>query len=358
MSDEPIEDGGAVEQTPAISDRLNEFTERESFVAVAAVVAVALVPWLLVDAPVLSEIIQGYRGLPSLIMIFGIVVLGFNLLLGYIRLISFGHAAFFGGAAYAAGIFSDAVLGSPLAMVVVGTVVATLLAWIIGYLSIRRGGVYFAVLTLTFGQMLYYLALGPAKALTNGDNGFTSVQLNPVLGVFELEHALPLVGNWMYVLAGGFAVLAIVAVNRIVNSPYGLIFRAIGQNEQRVEFLGLHVWRYKLMAFILSGTFAGIGGSLFTIHEVYVPLGSLYWVQSGDFIIMTVLGGLGSLVGPVLGAAVFLYIENVVSGFAGLGSYWLLILGIVFATVVWLFPEGLWGIIKTGVGRISNRGED
>ena len=151
----------------------------------------------------------------------------------------------------------------------------------------------------------------------------------------------------------GFAAVAmLVAVwvgNRIVNSPYGLIFEALGENEERVEFVGLNVFRYKLMAFVISAVFAGVGGALFVIHEQYIhPTTGLYWIQSGDFVIMTVLGGTGSLVGPVFGALVFEYVANVISGvtlpgIGSIGSLWRFVLGAVFVTIVWVFPEGIYG---------------
>lgn len=351
MTEDPelIEDGG-VQGSASLGDRWDEIKQRESFVAIGALIAVALTPWIMVRAPITSDIIQGYSALPPLIMIYGIVVLGFNLLLGYLKLVSFGHAAFFGGAAYAAGILSNLSYGSPILMVVVGVVAATLLAWVIGFLSIRRGGVYFAVLTLTFGQMMYFWSQGPGAWLTNGSDGYTAVQTEPLLGMIDIHGEIAFFGSILYLFIGGLTVLTVIVTYRILNSPYGLILKAIGQNEQRVNFVGLNVWRYKLMAFILSGAFAGLGGALFTIHESYVPLGSLYWVQSGDFVIMTALGGAGTVVGPVLGAAVFAWTEFVLSGFPLLGNFWLLILGLIFATVVWLFSDGLWGLI-TSIGK-------
>jgi branched-chain amino acid transport system permease protein len=125
-----------------------------------------------------------------------------------------------------------------------------------------------------------------------------------------------------------------------------MVFQAIRENEQRAEFVGLNVWRYKLMSFILSGAFAGVAGSLFTIHGSYVPLQSLYWTESGEIVIMAVLGGTGSLFGPMVGAGLYLYVENIVSGFGTVGEFWHLILGILFVLVIWLFPRGIWGLLR------------
>ncbi|MEF8778301.1 MAG: branched-chain amino acid ABC transporter permease, partial [Natronomonas sp.] len=183
--------------------------------------------------------------------------------------------------------------------------------------------------------------------LTRGEDGFTSVSVEPLLGAFELDTAFvgifgTLFHDFAYVFYAVFFVLAVAVSVRIVRSPYGAIFRAISENEQRVEFLGLNVWRYKLAAFTLSGAFAGVAGGLHTIHAEYVAVDSLYWITSGDIVIMTVLGGVGSLFGPVTGVIAFLYVENIVSGEI---AYWLLVLGLLFVVVVWLFPEGIWGII-------------
>jgi branched-chain amino acid transport system permease protein len=308
--------------------------------------------------------IGGYSGLPSLVLIYGIIVIGFNLLLGYTGLLSFGHAAFFGTAAYGAGIFSAQVSGSPILMLLVGTVLATLLAWPIGFLSIRRSGVYFAVLTLTFGQMLYFFALGPGAALTNGDNGYSDVNIGEVFGMIDLGTPLPFITSFEYLFVGVLFLGALAVANRIVNSPYGLIFEALGENEQRVEFVGMNVFRYKLMAFVLSAMFAGLGGALFVMHEAYIhPNTGYYWIQSGDFVIMTVLGGTGSLIAPVFGALTFEYIANVIPGvtlpvIGSIGSRWRLVLGVVFVFVVWVFPRGIFGALRDLTGLLRSRLSD
>ena len=370
MSEEPIEgaateDGGTVIESGQTRKLFGgRLDPAESRVIVLSAIVFALFPWLFARAPVVSGILDGYQGLATLILIWGIFAIGFDLLLGYTGLLSFGHAAFWGGAAYAAGIFSAQVSGEPILMVIAGTVFAVLLAWVLGFLSLRRGGIYFAILTLAFGQMLFYLSSSPLAFLTNGENGYTNVEVDPLLGIIHLEGDLPsllgyFLGTWLYVFVALFTILAIAVAYRLLNSPYGLVFQAIRENEQRAEFVGLNVWRYKLMSFILSGAFAGVAGSLFAIHGQYVPLESLLWTSSGEVVIITVLGGTGSLFGPLLGAAVYLYVENIVSGIAqltvpftdivlidGFGTYWHLILGLVFVAVVALFPRGIWGIIE------------
>jgi branched-chain amino acid transport system permease protein len=358
-TDEPTGAGvSLVERYEAFTDGIGE----EIVVIVVATVAVAVFPWLFSEAPVVSDVLDGYRGLATLMLIWAIFAIGFDLLLGYTGLLSFGHAAFWGGAAYAAGIFSAEVTGEPLLVVLAGTTFAVLFAWFLGYLSLRRGGIYFSILTLAFAQMLFYMASSPLAFLTNGENGFTSVEITPLLGVLELGSEAPfhmLLGEWLYVFVAVFTVAAIATAYRILNSPYGTVFRAIRENEQRAEFVGLNVWRYKLMSFVLSGAFAGVAGSLFTIHGNYVPLESLYWTESGEIVIMTVLGGVGSLFGPIFGAGVYLYVENIVSGMEALtipfteivlisnfGVYWHILLGLVFVVVVVGFPRGIWGMLE------------
>jgi branched-chain amino acid transport system permease protein len=389
--DRETDGGTTVDVAPAepnTIDRLVAAKDSERFVAVAAVVGMVLLPVFLIDVLGMADDlfgvgVGGFVGLPNLILSFGIVVVGYNLLLGYTGLLSFGHAALFGSAAYAAGIFSNEVVASPLLAIFVGIVVAALLAWPIGFLSIRRSGVYFAVLTLTFGQMLYFYAFGPGSWLTNGDDGYTTFDVTGgarLFGAFDtkatiselvreftgLQLLIPegLDMTLSYVLAGLLAVAAIVAAHRIIKSPYGLILRGIGQNEQRVEFVGLNVFRYKLMAFVLSGVFAGAGGGLYALYKAGLtvhPDATLYWIVSGDFVIMTAVGGVGSLAGPLIGAVVFEYIALVVQGItipgldAQIGSLWRLLLGVVFVIVVASFPDGIYGGLSSLGTRVVNR---
>jgi len=380
VSDKPAEtadaaeDGGTVvEPTERRVPTWDRLVESELFVVGVTAIAVALFPWLFARAPVVSDVLNGYQDLASLILIWGIFAMGFNLLLGYTGLLSFGHAAFWGGAAYAAGLFSTQVSSSPLLIVAAGTAFAALLAWILGFVALRRGGIYFAILTLAFGQMMYYMALSPLSWITNGENGYTSVEVGQLFGSFYLRYPVPglewLLGTWQYAFVGGITVLCVAVAYRIIKSPYGMVFRAIRENEQRAEFVGLNVWRYKLMAFIISGALAGVAGSLFTIHGAYVPLESLYWTTSGEVVIMAVLGGVGSLLGPIVGAGLYLYVENITSGVReltlpltdvvlvdGFGAYWHLILGLVFVAVVVLFPRGIWGLFEDLAGKIRRLG--
>jgi branched-chain amino acid transport system permease protein len=350
VSDEPSDAAAAatteVERGRTLAARWRDFRDRELSTVVLMAVGVLVFP------VVFNSLLDGYTQLATLILIWGIFAVGFDILLGYTGLLSFGHAVFWGGAAYAAGIFSASVSSAPLLVILAGTAFAVVLSVVVGVLSLRRGGIYFAILTLTFGQMAFYLATSPLAFLTNGENGFTSVDIGPLLGVLDLHQPLPgafgmLPGSTLYLFVGVVAVAAVAAASRILHSPYGTVFRAIRENERRAEFVGLDVRRYKLMSFVISAAFAGVAGSLFTIEGNYVPLDSLYWTTSGEVVIMAALGGVGSLFGPLLGAAVYLYIEFIVSGMEVIGPFWHLILGAVFVAVIVLFPAGIWGGVET-----------
>jgi len=352
-----------VDGSPSLYDRWIEIRGNEGTIAALTILGVALAPFLLVTLP--GELgfprsYSWYHSLVTLTLIWGIFALGYDLLLGFTGLLSFGHAIFWGTAAYASGIFSANVTGSPLAMVLVGTLTAVLFAWVIGWISLRRGGIYFAILTLAFGQMIYYIFLSPLGGITGGENGFNGVEVGSLLGVIDLDAGVPFVPSmfvesWMYVFVGTAMVLAVVAGYRILNSPYGVILRAIRENEQRAEFVGLNVWRYKLTAFILSGAFAGVAGSLYTIYSSYVPIeNTLNWVVSGDVVVITVLGGVGSLFGPIFGAGLYMYVANIVSGMPVIGTFWHMILGLVFIGVIVLMPEGIWGRVQWVRDRVTD----
>ncbi len=386
MSDEtPVSEApaGAVDEEPAEPTFGDLFFPhgREIRFAAGLLVGLILYPWLFTTAPVISGFLQGYSPLTSLILIWGIFGVGFDILLGYTGLLSFGHAIFWGGAAYTAGIVSEEFIGSPLVMVGVGIVFAIIMALVIGFISLRRSGIYFSILTLAFGQMMFFLSASPLEGLTNGVDGFTGVSVGPLLGMFNLGSDLPIpiaaefLGTWLYLFIAVITFFTLLLAYRIINSPYGLVFQAIRENEQRAEFVGLNVWRYKLMSFTISGAFAGVAGALYAIHQQYVPLGSLNWAVSGEIVIITVLGGVGSLVGPLFGAGLYLYIENIISGMENLvlpftdiiliqdfGVFWHLILGAMFVLVVWFLPEGIYnwfGAVRARLTAIAqaNMGE-
>jgi ABC-type branched-subunit amino acid transport system permease subunit len=291
--------------------------------AVVAAVMIAL-PWIL-------PYVGGYPELATRILIWGIFALGFDLLVGFTGYLSFGHAAFWGIGAYCAGFYL--LHGSPNALpaILIGVAVATAVSVVLGYLTLRRYGIYFAVLTLAFAEMFYYAALAPLQDWTGGDNGLTGIP-TPVLA------GIPLDGDAIHYFVVVCAILAVYVARRIVRSPFGLMLRAIKSNETRLRFTGINVYRYKVAAFVISGLYAGLAGTLYAIYETYVPTESLHWVTSGEVVMMSVIGGLGTLLGPMIGAGIVLYLENVLSAST---EQWLLIQGLIFMAFVIFLPGGI-----------------
>lgn len=297
---------------------------RELAVMIATAVVLVALPWIL-------PLVGGYRELATRIVIWAIFALGFDLLIGLTGLLSFGHAAMWGAGAYAAGYWL--LNGSPDAGIALacGTAVAALLSVVLGFLCLRRQGIYFAILTLAFGEMLYFAALSPLQQWTGGENGLTGLPAARLFG-------MALDADAMYALVAAIAFAGVYTARRIVRSPYGLILRALRANERRLQATGFHVDRYKLVIFVVSGIYAGIAGSLYAIYETYVPTESLHWGTSGQVVMMSVIGGLGTLFGPMFGAGLILYLQNVLSAWT---EQWLLIQGAVFMAVVIFFPGGL-----------------
>lgn len=321
----------------------------ERFILLASVLFVLLFSYVFGRAPVVSDVLQGYHGLALTMLIWSIFALGFNLLLGQTGLLSFGHAMFFGTASYAAALFALHVYNDPLVIVLAGMLAAVALGVIAALILLRLHTVYFAIVALAIAQFLYFLAREPLVEITRGINGL-DVSRTAVLGVFDLDHRYggllgTLVVDNLYVFVGAFFVAVVVFITRVRKSPYGLIFKAIRENETRASFIGLNVWRYKFSAFLLSAAVVGIAGGLMAVHTQFAGVERLHWSISGNIVVMTVLGGLGTIVGPVLGTFVFFYFQGIVNGFPTLGDYWLLLLALSFTAVVWVYPDGLWGMI-------------
>ena len=351
MSGDARGDGGqatgeTVGREPTAVDPQTPLYKREPVIIGLTAVFVLVFQFAFSNAP----IIGGYDSLATLILIWGIFAMGYDLLHGYTGLLSFGHAAFWGMGGLVAGMLVEHLgVDFPLVLVAAGLVVGVLTAWVIGWLSLRRGGIYFAILTLAFGQMIYFTMLGPMQVFTGGDDGLR-VAIGDLFGFIPLEAGVPLltplgvVGSWMYMLAAVITVVTVAFAYRVLNSPYGMVFVAIKENEQRAEFIGLNVWRYKLMAFILSGGIAGLAGGLHTVDVSAANSASLYWVVSGDVVVMSILGGVGTLFGGIVGAAIYLYFKFVMVSF--IGPLWHLVLGAMFVAVIVLFPNGIWGGVR------------
>lgn len=281
------------------------------------------------------------------IMIFAIAVVGFDILIGYTGYVSFGQALFFGGGAYSTA-FAVEYFGLSFLPAVLGTVVLTILiAALIGVLSFRRRGVYFALLTLAFAQMFWTMGFIWPN-ITGGNEGFSFDRPPLDLGIVEISMA----GNVpMYVVTFVVVALAVFFAVRIVESPYGQVLKAIRENEERTEFLGYNTLHYKLLAFIIAGGYAGLAGSLYAMFTQFSFLNLLFWHQSGDLLMMVLIGGLGSIYGPVLGVFLFILLRDYLSAIT---PEWPLVLGGVFVLVILFSPDGLVGIYN----RISRRFRD
>ncbi len=335
----------------------------EPFIAVAAVVFVLLFSWSISSAPIVSGLVDGYHQLAVNMLPWMILGLSFNLLLGQTGLLSFGHAMFWGGAGYAAALFAIYVTGSPLLMVAAGVTFAVVLAFLAALVLLRLHGVYFAIVTLAIAQTLYRLVREPLEPITRGINGLRPT-FDPLLGTFgfgEYSGLLAFLGSGMYVFVGIFFVATVVLIARIRKSPYGLIFKAIQENETRARFVGLDVWRYKFAAFLLSAAIGGLAGTLyFMATGPGATAGSvvperMLWTQSGNLVVMVVLGGLGTIAGPLMGVFFFQWMGNYFNGLefvipglellGPIGAYWQLIVALAFTAVVWTYPSGIWGMI-------------
>ena len=265
---------------------------------------------------------------------FAIFAIAFNLLLGYTGLLSFGHAAFFGGAAYVtAWLLQEKHLTPELALIG-GTLAAAAAGVVVGAIAIRRQGIYFAMVTLALSYMLYFFFL--QAPFTGGENGLQGIERGKLLGLFSLDGDIALYFFVLTVFVGVFAL-----VLRIVHSPYGQVLKAIRENEPRAISLGYNVDRYKLLAFVLSASLAGLGGALKVLVLHLATLQDVRWEQSGEVILMTLLGGLGTFAGPVLGAFTVVGLQNYLSDRAG--SWTGVIIGCIFVLCVVAFRKGFVG---------------
>ncbi len=267
------------------------------------------------------------------ILCFALFAAGFNLLLGYTGLLSFGHAAFFGGGAYFTA-HAVKVWGlSPELGILTGVAGAAVLGLVMGLIAIRRQGIYFAMITLALSQMFFFFCL--QAGFTNGEDGIQSVPRGVFLGVLDLSNQI----NMYYFVLGVF-LLGIFAIWRIINSPFGMILKSIRENEARATSLGYTVARYKLAAFVMSAAIAGLAGSVKSLVFQFATLTDVGWQMSGEVILMTLLGGIGTLIGPVIGAGLVVTLQNYL---ATSPLPVTVITGVVFMVCVLLFRRGLVG---------------
>ncbi|WP_454625179.1 branched-chain amino acid ABC transporter permease [Bradyrhizobium cenepequi] len=303
-----------------------------------SIAVLAILPWVLPS-----------KALAVNVLIYGVVVMGYNLLFGYTGLLSFGQAAFFGSGAYLTGIAIGR-YGLPwFAAVALAVALSTLLAAAIGVVSTRTRGIYFSMVTLALAQLVYYVAL-QASSFTGGENGLRgfTVERISLLG-FPVNFLDPV--NKYYVLML-FAALAMWFQSRILNSPFGAVIEAIRDNEQRARACGYNVERCKLIVFMLSGAISSLGGCMFALHLSIVPLDILHYQTSGMIVMMVLLGGARSFFGPFVGAATFLILEDVISLWT---SHWQIFVGAIFILFVLFLPKGIWGTLLEALPRRGRR---
>jgi len=269
------------------------------------------------------------------VLCFALFASAFNLLIGYVGLLSFGHAMFFGFAAYVMG-HTVKVLGWPTeAGLLAATLAAGAIGAVVGLIAIRRQGIYFAMVTLALAQMVYFYCL--QSPFTGGEDGIQAIPRRPLFGVIDIANDLTLYYVVLAIFLAGFAL-----INRTIHSPFGQVLKAIRENEPRAISLGYHVNRYKLVAFTLSAALAGLAGATKAIVFQLASLTDVQWQMSGEVVLMTLVGGLGTVLGPSVGAAVIITMQNYLKG---LGEWVLVIQGLIFVATVMLFRRGVVGEI-------------
>ena len=279
-----------------------------------------------------------YLDLVRRIMIFAIAALSLNLILGYGGMISFGHAAYLGIGAYAVGVLAHYGISDGFLQFAVAITASALVALVIGAISIRTSGVYFIMITLAFTQMLYYLGISIEEF--GGDDGMRLAARSRFAGVLDLGSPTPFYYFVLAVLAG-FLYL----VHRLVNSRFGRVLRAAKSNEARTRAIGLSPYPYKLAAFVIAGAMGGVAGALLVNQTAYLTPEFMNWTRSGEIMFMVILGGIATLIGPVLGAAALLLLEDFLAAWT---THWQIILGPILVLVVLFARRGLAGLLPGG----------
>src|SRR5665213_1769870 len=306
------------------------------------IIIVALVAALLL-LPVYSELV-GNRFVLTLftrIVILALAAVSLNLILGYGGMMSFGHAAYLGIGGYAVGMLAHEGILSGFVQWPVALAASALFALVIGALSLRTRGVYFIMITLAFAQIAYYIVSGLARY--GGDDGLTIYKRSDFAGLINLSNRVQFYYLCLLCLFGG-----IYLVWRIVHSRFGLVVQGLRSNEARMQAIGFPVTRYRLVCFVIAGTMCGLAGALLANNTDFVSPAVMFWTRSGDLMVMVILGGMGTLFGPVLGAIVYLVLEEVLSQ---LTEYWALIMGPLLLLIVLFGRGGIFGLL----GRL-NRG--
>ncbi len=311
---------------PAAIDSAFGWMQRHRVLAVTAFLLVF--PWLM-----------PYEALAINILIFGLYAVGFNLLFGYTGMLSFGHAAFLGTGSYFAGIAIGHLGGVWWVAIAAGVAASLVAGLVLGFLAIRTRGIYFAMVTLALGQIVYY-AFYKTERWTGGENGLRGIRVEAMsIGGVTIDFLHPLT---KYYIVLAFVALALAFVSRLLESPFGAVMEAVRENDKRAAACGYDVARTKLVVFTVSAGLCGLAGTLRALHLSIVPIDSLHYLTSGQAVIMCLLGGMGTFFGPFIGAAVFLWLEDVVTSMT---RHWMAVVGAVFMLFVLFFPRGIWGTL-------------
>jgi len=290
---------------------------------------------VLLAVPFWIPLVGGYTDLASRVLIYALAAMGLNLLLGFTGGLSFGHAAYFGLGAYGTGLMLDYVTSSTLLAMLVGVLTGGLAALLLGPLAVRRRGIYFSMITIAIGQMFYFIAVR-WNSLTGGEDGLTGYARQPIFGI-------PLGSVQFYYLVLLFFALGAWVLWTILNSPLGHTFVAIRENQKRLTFLGIRVERYIALSFAISGVICALAGSLNSLLDNFVSPDDLKYTLSGNFLIIAVLGGMRNFWGPLVGAIVFVLVQNYVSAVT---QNWMTVLGLIFVLSVMFFPLGVLGFFR------------
>ena len=277
----------------------------------------------------------------SRVMILSIFALGYNVLFGRTGLLSFGHAAFYAAGAYGLGLFSLNVHPHPLVGIIVGVACACLLSLIIGFFCVRHTEIYFAMLTLAFGMMVFSL-IWNMREITGGDDGLIGIMRAPLaLGVVSIPILKP---QYYYFLILAILVVAVILIYRIRNSPFGLVLAGIRENEKRIAFAGISLKNYRLGAFVISGTFAGLAGTLGALLESNTDPFSAHWSHSAEPILVSLIGGIQTFSGPIVGSVVFVVLREMIERFT---HNWMLWFGLILLVIIMGFRGGIVGMLSS-----------
>jgi len=293
---------------------------------------------VLAVTPLLASLLDQpyYIDLLRRVMIFAIAALSLNLILGYGGMVSFGHAAYLGVGGYAVAILAQQGIHNGFVQLAVAVGASAFLALVIGAVSIRASGVYFIMITLAFTQMLYFL--GISLDTYGGDDGMRLAARSDFAGMIDLGNS-----TVFYYVVLVVMVAFLYAIHRIVNSRFGMVIRAAKSNEARTRAIGFSPYPYRLGAFVIAGAMCGVAGMLFVNHTAYLTPDFMHWTRSGEILFMVILGGIGTTVGPVLGAFVLLLLEDLLSGWT---EHWQIILGPFLIVVVLFARRGLAGLFS------------